>query len=236
MRFAIQPILSRIWHAPDNFRLMDPLPLPHRRGIIAGFILMILGILLPSSNDSETSAERAGQLDFSSQPRPDPQIVANNQLAPQQAAPVDPQPVTEPQDDEPDTARIQAQTTPDYQPQESQQQSAQVQTRQPARQQQSPSSTIPYQGTDSQQQWRSYELGAGKTLAQLFRDNNLPPSDVYAMAQVQGDGSPLSSLKSGQVVQIRQNSNGVVTGLAVDVGNQQVVFSRQSDGSFMRTR
>jgi cell envelope opacity-associated protein A len=35
-----------------------------------------------------------------------------------------------------------------------------------------------------EQQWRTYRIEAGKTLAQLFRDHNLPPTDVYAMAQV----------------------------------------------------
>ncbi|WP_277602563.1 LysM-like peptidoglycan-binding domain-containing protein, partial [Citrobacter freundii] len=38
-------------------------------------------------------------------------------------------------------------------------------------------------------------------LAQVFRDHNLPPTDVYAMAQVEGAGKPLSNLKDGQMVQ-----------------------------------
>ena len=51
------------------------------------------------------------------------------------------------------------------------------------------------------------------------------PPDVYAMAQVEGAGKPLSTLQSGQTVQIRQNANGVVTGLTIDTGNgQQVLF------------
>lgn len=36
-RFALQPMLHKIWHAPDNIRILDPLPLMHRRGIIIGF-------------------------------------------------------------------------------------------------------------------------------------------------------------------------------------------------------
>jgi hypothetical protein len=36
-------------------------------------------------------------------------------------------------------------------------------------------------------------------------------------------------LQSGQTVQIRQNANGVVTGLTIDTGNgQQVLFTRRS--------
>ena len=88
-----------------------------------------------------------------------------------------------------------------------------------------------------EQQWRTYRIEAGKTLAQLFRDHGLPATDVYAMAQVEGAGKPLSTLQSGQTVQIRQNANGVVTGLTIDTGNgQQVLFTRQSNGSFVRAR
>jgi cell envelope opacity-associated protein A len=35
-RFELTSTLAKIWHAPDHFRLMDPLPPMHRRGIIAG--------------------------------------------------------------------------------------------------------------------------------------------------------------------------------------------------------
>ena len=69
------------------------------------------------------------------------------------------------------------------------------------------------QPTGIEQQWRSYRVEPGKTLAQLFRDHNLPPTDVYAMAQVEGAGKPLSNLQNGQMVQIRQNASGVVTGV-----------------------
>ena len=34
-RFELKSTLEKIWHAPDHFRLMDPLPPMHRRGIIA---------------------------------------------------------------------------------------------------------------------------------------------------------------------------------------------------------
>ena len=33
-RFELKPTLEKVWHAPDNFRFMDPLPPMHRRGII----------------------------------------------------------------------------------------------------------------------------------------------------------------------------------------------------------
>ena len=95
----------------------------------------------------------------------------------------------------------------------------------------------PFQENDIEQQWRSYRVDSGKTLAQLFRDHNLPAEDVYAMAKVEGDGKPLSNLQSGQMVQVRQNANGVVTGLTVEMGEGvQALFTRQPDGSFLRVR
>jgi len=89
---------------------------------------------------------------------------------------------------------------------------------------------------DSAGQWRSYPIASGQTLAQLFRDNNLPATDVFAMDQAEGDDKPLDHLQAGQVVKIRQNAQGVVTGLTIDTDNGQVLFTRQSDGSFLRAR
>ncbi|MCU6665724.1 LysM-like peptidoglycan-binding domain-containing protein [Silvania hatchlandensis] len=208
--FELKPTLTKIWHAPDNFRLMDPLPPLHRRGIIIGMLLVIIGFLLPGADDSGTPpARRDAELDIrsQSQPQPDAQPMQTQLVAPSndpgQMAPVEPEPVQE------------------EQPQE-QQAATPVQSQQPP---------------GIEQQWRTYRVEAGKTMAQLFRDHNLPPTDVYAMAQVEGAGKPLSNLQNGQMVQIRQNASGVVTGLTIDSGNgQQVLFTRQADGSFLRVK
>jgi len=210
-RFELKPTLAKIWHAPDNFRIMDPLPPMHRRGIIIAAIVLVIGFLLPSSDTSDAPVvTRTAQLDLQSQSQPPTEAQLQAQLvAPQndpgQVAPVAPEPIQEGE--------------PDAQPQ------AQPQTQ-------------PFQQDSGiEQQWRSYRVDSGKTLAQVFRDHNLPPTDVYAMAQVEGAGKPLSNLKDGQMVQIRQNANGVVTGLTIDTGNgQQVLFTRQPNGSFIRAR
>jgi cell envelope opacity-associated protein A len=212
-RFELKPTLAKIWYAPDHFRIMDPLPSLHRRGIIIGALLMIMGFLLPSGGEDTgtTTVTRNAQLDLQSQtrPQPDAQPMQTQLVTPSndpgQVAPVEPEPV---QDEQP-----QEQAATPSEPQ---------QTRQP---------------TGIEQQWRTYRVEPGKTLAQLFRDHNLPPTDVYAMAQVEGTGKPLSNLQNGQMVQIRQNASGVVTGLTIDAGNgQQVLFTRQNDGSFIRVR
>ncbi|MFI7785231.1 hypothetical protein EN46_16845 [Citrobacter amalonaticus] len=211
-RFELKPTLAKIWHAPDNFRIMDPLPSMHRRGIIIAAIVLVVGFLLPSSDTNDTPVvTRNAQLDLQSQSQPPTEAQLQAQLvAPQndpgQVAPVAPEPIQEGQ--------------PEEQPQSQQPQ------------------TQPFQQDSGiEQQWRSYRVEPGKTMAQLFRDHGLPPTDVYAMAQVEGAGKPLSTLQSGQMVQIRQNANGVVTGLTIDTGNnQQVLFTRQPDGSFIRVR
>ncbi|MFV0265281.1 MAG: LysM-like peptidoglycan-binding domain-containing protein [Kluyvera sp.] len=210
-RFELKPLLEKIWHAPDNLRILDPLPLAHRRGVIIAALAIIVGFLLPSTDDAPTTpVSRSAQLDFQSQPQPQPDsrpmhaelVTPSNDY--DQVAPVAPEPVQEDQPDEPAAA---------------------------------PSRTQPYQESrSSSPEWRTYQVEAGKTMAQLFRDNNLPPTDVYAMAQVEGAGKPLSNLKNGQQVQIRKNANGVVTGLTIESDNGQVLFTRQADGSFIRAR
>ncbi|MBE5253292.1 Opacity-associated protein A [Mixta sp. Marseille-Q2057] len=90
--------------------------------------------------------------------------------------------------------------------------------------------------SDSQGTWRSYTVASGQTLAQLFRDNSLPVNDVFAMARVEGSDQPLSALQSGQQVKIRQDAQGVVTGLTVVSANGPVLFTRQPDGSFIRAQ
>ncbi len=194
-RFAIKPTLSRIWHAPDHVRLMDPLPPFHRRGIIIAALIIVICFLWPSSQPEQPQVRRDAQLDLQSSSQP-----------PMQAELTTPPPTQATQTPEPEPA--------------------------PAE-----SAPQPFQNNDIEQQWRTYRVEEGKTMAQLFRDHNLPPADVYAMAQVEGDGKPLSTLQTGQMVQIRQNASGVVTGLTIDVGNdKQVLFTRQPDGSFIRVR
>ena len=209
-RFELKPLLEKIWHAPDNLRILDPLPLAHRRGVIIAALAVIVGFLLPSADDTPVApVSRSAQLDFQSQsqPQPDAQPLHAQLITPSsdpdQVAPVAPEP---------------------------------IQDEQPSEQAPAPR-TQPYQESRSSgNEWRTYQVEAGKTLAQLFRDNNLPPTDVYAMAQVEGAGKPLSNLKNGKKVQIRKNANGVVTGLTIESDNGQVLFTRQQDGSFIRAR
>lgn len=195
MRFAVKPWIARIWHAPEHFHLMDPLPPMHRRGIIIAAAIVVAGFLWPTADETSRPVTREAQLSIESQ-------------SPMHARLVNP----------PNT---QAPVTP----------------AEPNRVAGQPQAPVPHANNDIEQQWHTYRVESGQTVAQLFRDHNLPPADVYAMAQVEGDNKPLSNLQAGQRVQIRQNANGVVTGLTIDLGNErQILFTRQPDGSFLRVR
>ncbi|MEA1063352.1 LysM-like peptidoglycan-binding domain-containing protein [Erwinia sp. HR93] len=171
-RFVMTPLLARIWHAPANIRLMDPLPIMHRRGIILGALLIVIGVLLPSDEDTRHSR-----------------------------APVN--------------APARSAATPDT-PQQSHQ------------------APVPFQDNDIQAQWRAYQVEPGKTLAQIFRDHNLPPADAYEMAKIDGTGNPLSHLQTGQWVKIRQNASGIITGLTLEGSGENALFTRQPEGHFLR--
>ena len=212
-RFEIKPLLVKIWHAPDDLRILDPLPPAHRRGVIVAALAIIVGFLLPSADDAPaTPVSRTAQLDFQSQsqPQPDTQPLHAQLVTPSndldQVAPVAPEPVQE---------------------------------EQPSEQEQAPvSRTQPYQESrSSSTEWRTYQVEAGKTLAQLFRDNNLAVNDVFAMAQVEGSQKPLSNLKAGQEVKIQRNAQGAVTSLQITTEqNTTVLFTRQADGTYQRSR
>ncbi|MBV4413594.1 cell envelope opacity-associated protein A [Enterobacteriaceae bacterium YMB-R22] len=171
-RFIVKTFLARAWQAPEHIRLMDPLPPMHRRGIILGVLLVVIGVLMPSPEERKASMMRDMLNRFLPTP---PAEIAPTDLAP-----------------------------------------------------------VPFQGNDIEQRWRAYRIGRGKTLLQMFRENHLPTADVYAMTQVEGSDKPLSNLQSGQIVRIRQNASGVITGLTIEGGNNPVLFARQPNGRFMR--
>ncbi|WP_153226859.1 LysM-like peptidoglycan-binding domain-containing protein [Pantoea agglomerans] len=174
--------LLRIWHFTDHIRWMDPLPAPHRRGIVAALLVMLVAFLWPASTL---------------------RYPVEQPVAPQTEKEV------------PMQADIYENNS----------------SRQPSS---SPSQQTPK--ADSQGEWRNLTIASGQTLAQLFRDNSLPVNDVFAMARVEGSDQPLSSLKSGQQVKIRQDAQGAVTGLTVEGANGPVLFTRQPDGSFIRAQ
>ena len=113
-RFELKPTLEKVWHAPDNFRFMDPLPPMHRRGIIIAAIVLVVGFLLPSDDTPNAPVvTREAQLDIQSQSQPPTEEQLRAQLVtpqndPDQVAPVAPEPIQEGQPEEqPQTTQTQ---------------------------------------------------------------------------------------------------------------------------------
>lgn len=242
-QFALKAMIHRVWHAPDDFRLMDPLPAMHRRGILIGIALVVIGVLLPADNTPVAPVSRETPLNL---PGSTPVTPGAQGTSPAISQPVV---TTPPRYNEPQPV----QTTPVLRsPEESIQPDNESEAagnttagrtsgerRTPATTSTATNSTVnsTVNSTTGQAQWHTWRVEPGKTLAQLFRDHNLPPTDVYAMANVEGPDKPLSSLQSGQQVQVRVNANGVVTGLIVNGSdNRQVLFTRESNGNFIRAR
>ncbi|OKB67296.1 Opacity-associated protein A domain protein [Serratia marcescens] len=163
----VKALLVKVWHLPDGFHWMEPLPYFHRRWVLIFGIILLLALLWPYSPERQ------------------------------------PFPVSQQETSVPLQAELQnggGEPTPAG-------------------------------------NWQRYQIQPGQTLAQLFRDNNLPVSEVFAMAQVEGGDKPLSNMKAGQEVRIERDANGVINALSVTtVDNNQVLFRRQADGSYRRER
>ncbi|MCA5920432.1 Opacity-associated protein A [Pectobacterium brasiliense] len=185
LRDRLGAMLQKVWHLPDGYHWMEPLPFFHRRGILIAIALLLVVLLWPYSAQHPQPARTT----------PVPLTQADNQAAMQ----------------------------------------AVIIENQPSIPQQQPAATEP--PATSSAPWRQYEIASGQTLAQLFRDNNLPVSDVFAMAQVEGRDKPLSNLRAGQAVKLQLNAQGMVAELEIETtANQTIRFTRGADGAFTRTR
>ncbi|MGG4608267.1 LysM-like peptidoglycan-binding domain-containing protein [Providencia sp. Me31A] len=88
----------------------------------------------------------------------------------------------------------------------------------------------------SANEWQNYRVQKGKTLAQLFRDNNLQANDAFIMAKVEGIEKPLSNLHQGQKIRLKANTKGEVQLLETTASDgKSYSFARLSDGSYYRT-
>ncbi|PWC13850.1 LysM-like peptidoglycan-binding domain-containing protein [Brenneria corticis] len=183
----IKTSLRKIWHLPDHYRWMEPLPLFHRRWILVAIALLLALLLWPYS-PPQTQAPRT---------------------------------VSAPAEQADDNAPIRAEM---------------IENR-PAAQQPPAAPPVQPPPQNTPTPWRSYQIASGQTLAQLFRDNNLPVGDVFAMAQVEGNDKPLSNLRAGQAVKLQLNAQGTVAVLEIETTDNQVVrFTRNADGAFTRAR
>ncbi len=87
---------------------------------------------------------------------------------------------------------------------------------------------------NTNEEWQQLQLQPGQSIAQLFRDNNLPVNDAFALANAEGDNSQLNNLPPGQIIRVKQAKNGTIVAVDINLSNQeQIYFVRQPDGTFI---
>ncbi|MEQ5125947.1 LysM-like peptidoglycan-binding domain-containing protein [Providencia alcalifaciens] len=192
----------------------------HRYGIAILALIVIAALFWPSSDKPNTAQNNTGNIPNqpivippTAQPNPIPDTVLSQ--------------LEQPTTNIPDTS-----TSLPSEPEVIQE----PQTSQPTQQ---PSTSVPSQPSTtppSANEWQNYRVQKGKTLAQLFRDNNLQANDAFIMAKVEGSEKPLSNLQQGQKIRLKANGKGEVQQLEITATNGQTYgFTRLSDGSYYRT-
>lgn len=84
--------------------------------------------------------------------------------------------------------------------------------------------------------WQEYLVKQGDTLAQVFRNNDLPLSDLNALVRIEGSDKPLSQIRKGQLVRFKVAETGQLDILQLEKGDTSVMFFRLSDGGFGRSK
>lgn len=96
--------------------------------------------------------------------------------------------------------------------------------------------TQPSEEPTTAEPWKTYTIREGQTLAQLFRDNQLPVNDAFAMAKSEDQQKSLSQLRAGQTIRLQRNPQGDISMLEVtNSAGTVITFTRLSDGSYYRT-
>ncbi len=84
--------------------------------------------------------------------------------------------------------------------------------------------------------WKDYTVKSGDTLAQVFRSNDLPMTDLNALVQIEGTDKPLSQIRAGQLIRFKLDDEGQLDILQLEKKPTSVMFFRLSDGGFARNK
>ncbi len=84
--------------------------------------------------------------------------------------------------------------------------------------------------------WNNYQVKSGDTLSQVFRNNNLPLSDLSNLLKVEGDGNPLSQLHVGQMIRFKVTNSGQLDILQLEKSDGNIMYFRLSSGGFARSK
>ncbi|MEI8608259.1 LysM-like peptidoglycan-binding domain-containing protein [Enterovibrio sp. Hal110] len=80
-------------------------------------------------------------------------------------------------------------------------------------------------------------MARGDTLSNIFRQQDLPLPDLYAISSIEGDDKPLSRIQPGQLLRFKRDSQGELDMIQIEVSKDtSVIFFRLSDGSFARRK
>lgn len=210
--------LSALWHLPDRFQWMSPLPNAHRRGVLLAALLMLAAFLWPTEDKSPgasaPSSQEQTQVPLTPQ-APTPPSTGESSPRENVAPPPLVESGTQPS---PPLAQPREATAepvaPNVEP-----------TQAPTQPEQPPTAGV----------WKEFTIQRGHTLTQVFRDNHLIVNDAFLLAQVEGAGKPVNALRIGQKVRIRVAEGNQVTGLEVELTpTRSALFTRQSNGRFLR--
>lgn len=83
--------------------------------------------------------------------------------------------------------------------------------------------------------WNDYTVQKGDTLSQIFRNNDLPLSDLNQLVEIQGKDKPLSHIQHGQLVRFKLTNRGDLDILRIEKEDGPVMFFRLSSGGFARS-
>jgi len=88
----------------------------------------------------------------------------------------------------------------------------------------------------NQNVWHEYTVQKGDTLSQVFRNNDLPMSDLNALVKIEGSDMPLSRIQQGQLIRFKMADEGKLDILQLEKDGESVMFFRLSKGGFGRSR
>lgn len=83
--------------------------------------------------------------------------------------------------------------------------------------------------------WNNYTVQKGDTLSQVFRNNDLPLSDLNQLVEIEGKDKPLSHIQHGELIRFKLTNRGDLDILKIEKNDGPVMFFRLSSGGFARS-
>jgi cell envelope opacity-associated protein A len=99
------------------------------------------------------------------------------------------------------------------------------------------SATSQKASTAEESAWTRHQIESGDTLAKVFRRYDLALTDLYSIANIEGEGKPISRIQPGQWIRFKRTPSGALDILQIETEKgQSALYFRLSDGGFARQR